>query len=153
MTVLIIDDDPGYTMLIELALREFADVILKAMTWDEADPLLSQNPDVAWVDLVVPPDGVQQSLQRIRQLREQNVQIVIVISSGYIEQSVAAQLDEIGVDAIMAKGQRFEPGQVAALVVLGMIKAEGRGVTRNREYLTKATDLMQKRFPKIMIPV
>jgi len=152
MTVLIIDDDPNYTYLVEQALNGIADTILKAQSWKDAAPLIEQKPEVAWIDLCIPPDGVHDSIEHIRVLREKRVEMIIVISSGYVEPYVAKELNDLHVDAIMSKGGRFEPGQVAALVVLGMMRSADRGLRPDKEWLSHALQIMKRRFPTILIP-
>jgi len=151
--LLIIEDDQNLSEMIGKALDGLVDSCSQVDNWDEAFAHIEkEGDDAAWIDLRMPKASVEESVQNIAKLRAGNQRIIIIVGSGFITPYVRAQLSQAGVDGCFYKSAAFKAEQVAALIVLGMMRAKMRTPTFNDKFLQRGLALMAQRYPNVAIP-
>lgn len=144
MKVLILDDDAPYAELVAIALRGIAETVSWENSWDAAMASLErQLPNVLWADLNIPPEGPGGSIERVREVHRRYPDLVIVVASGYLLEGVKQRLEEAGAILAMEKAVRFDPTDVASLVLFGVyLAAQKTGEGPNSEFLKSSTALL-----------
>lgn len=144
MNVLILDDDVPYAELVAIALRGIAESVSWENSWASAlDSIERKMPNVLWADLNIPPEGPGGSIERVRELHRKYPDLVIVVASGYLLDGVKDRLEEAGAVLAMEKAGRFEPTDVASLVLFGVyLAAQRAGEGPNSDFLKRTTDLL-----------
>lgn len=144
MNVLILDDDERYMELVCRPLRPISETVTCVTTWAQALAQLEQQmPNVFWVDLNVNPEGPSESIAHIAAVSRRFPDLVIVVVSGYLLPGSKALLDKAGATLAMEKGSRFDPVEVASVVLLAVyIAAKKSGKGPNSEFLTNSTKLL-----------
>lgn len=152
MRFLIIEDDETFALLVAKALDGLALPAITATNWEDAERFLEEAvADVVWVDLRMPGVSTElQTIDRIRWLRTRFEDIVIIVGSGYISPEIRDQLKLLGVDEFLYKGSKFEPKQIASLIVRGIMAASGRGAKVDEKLLPMALEWMHERFPNTL---
>lgn len=152
MIILILEDDMNYATLVAKALEGLAEPAVIAQSWEEAEAYLAthaESPDVAWIDLRMPPNvTVEISETRIMALRASHPNLVVIVASGYLEPMLRYRLMEAGVDGCLYKGNKFEPAQIASLIVVGLMKASRSGKNVRQQVLDRALEWLHARFPE-----
>lgn len=118
--ILIIEDDPFFCELVQRDLDGVADTVLTALSWEEAEQHFSGELTVIWADLVIPPEGVEESIEKVRRLRALYPDTVLLVCSGYLTEENRRLLREVGVDGMADKSSR--PGSAIALITLGIMR-------------------------------
>lgn len=129
--VLIIDDDPAYTLLLKRSLRSLHDVVLAEDTVSGIEAAIQRRPDVVFVDLRMPlVDGVE-ATRRIRaDERLKSVPIILMTSV-----TALAGVDEAvkaGASTVMAKAE-VTPDSLLQLVAEQIANADGSNRREHRD--------------------
>lgn len=150
MKLLILEDDRNFATLVCVALEGLFDEVQIVESWDKAEPLFS-NQNVAWIDLRVSADvSVEQAVLKIKTTREQNLDLVIVVGSGFITPELRAKLERAGVDSVFYKDSGFSPQQVASIIVAALMRASMRSGEKVRTLLTKALEWHHLKYPDLI---
>lgn len=148
MTLLVVEDDPNFGELIARALEGLVERVNLVSNWHLAfSHLREEQDDVAWVDLRMPSSDEAQSINSIELMRKHHSNVVIIVGSGYITPEIRAKLERAGVDGVFYKDGSFRAEQVAALIVLGLMKASKRSPHFNDKLLTRGLEWLRDRFP------
>lgn len=151
--LLIVEDDENFARLITRALEGLADEAEVVNDWHKAFiHIETEKDDALWADLRMPGTSEEESIERIKMLRESNPKIVIIVGSGFITPHVRSKLNKAGVDAVFYKDAGFKAEQVASLIVLGIMRANMRTPNFYAKLLTKALEWMHSRYPATSIP-
>lgn len=149
MKLIVIEDDELFAELIKRALVGLTDSVIMVKSWAEAQPHLAEQ-QMAWVDLRLSPEvRERESLEHIRNLRQQHSDIVIIVGSGFITPKLREDLHEAGVDAVFHKDTNFSAEQVAAIIIVALMRAEMRGSVEVNLLLQRAQKWMHERHPAI----
>lgn len=154
MRVLIIEDDPHYADLVARALDGLAKPAVIVSDWEQAEEYLDKkdpegSTEVAWIDLRMPTSTEEESVERITALRARHQDLVIIVASGFLSDDIKSKLS--GVDGFLAK-DRFNPKQVASLIVLGILRSNKRLHRAGGELLNCALVWLHERYPGTTIP-
>lgn len=152
MKVLVVEDDPNYAEIVLKALQGFAKEIKLVRQWIDAELLIKSKPDIAWIDLRLLDINLADELHRIKAIREDNPNLVIIIVSGYIDEDLYRKLKAIGVDYTSAKSDRIDPYQIASLTMLGLLTAVKRGVINLEPFINHGLKLLKQRYPELPTP-
>lgn len=144
--IVILEDDYNFAFLIKSALDGLAKEIVITESWDDA-LRNAQNGQVIWIDLRMPESPIEVSMERVRSLRKENDQIVIIVGSGFISPKIRADLERAGVDGCFYKGVDFKAQQVGALVIAAMMKATKRSYESHKKMLELALQWLKNRYP------
>ncbi len=103
--VLLVDDEPDFTMSLEFWLKKGGYVVRVARRGDDAlKAIRSSRPDVIFLDKRMPGDDGVATLAKIK---EMDASIPVVMMSAYVEDIEKKEGDASGIAAIFYKGDDF----------------------------------------------
>lgn len=146
ITVVILEDDENFATLVQRALEGLADSFTKIDSWTKLDR--TNRSEIMWIDLRMPDSDVKMSLDRIKELRSIDAEMIIIVGSGFISPEISARLHQLDTDGLYFKGGQFDPYQVASIVLLAIMRAKKRNPEAHAALLDRALKWMGKRFPE-----
>lgn len=103
--VLVVDDLPDARRLAAASLKKLGMPILEAADGYEALHLLMGHPEVALVILDIMMPG-QLGSSTLKEIREQNLQMPVIVVTGYAHERASEMLDEVKPDLLLTKPYR-----------------------------------------------
>ena len=98
----IVDDDPEYSALLQFQLRKLEDIDIQVYARGEhAIDCLNREPDLILIDLVMPGQG---GLESLRQLKELNRELPVIVVSSQSVVGVALEALKVGAHDYITKG-------------------------------------------------
>ncbi|MFQ5571071.1 MAG: sigma-54-dependent transcriptional regulator [Rhodothermales bacterium] len=102
LRIFIIEDDPDYAELLHYQLRRHSDLLVHSFTTGEAALThLDDNPDLVFLDLVLPG---QSGLETLRQIKQARPDLPVVIVSAQTDVNVALEAMRLGAYDYVTKG-------------------------------------------------
>jgi len=114
--ILIVDDEKDFRELLKFWLESKGyEVIIAINGQDAIQKTKNQNLDLIFMDLHMP---IMDGKETIKQIREFNKDIPIVVISAYIEDAKVKEAMEYNISGAFYKGEDFEKGLVLLETVL-----------------------------------
>lgn len=149
MKIIIIEDNDRYSTAIKNILGGFADEVVVVRTWTEATSYFNDDPDVIWIDLELPDSDVEDTIHKIKDLRAQDSDVVILVVSGHVDPKVTQLAEKSGVDVVECKAMAATPRKLFSLIMLAMTRAVARGAKRRLpELLERIAKFTAETFPQ-----
>lgn len=129
MTILIVDDEPTITGLLSQMLEGLGAKILIADSLTTAMQKMSEipPPDLVLLDLRMPPNGPQDSLNAIRAFRLFNPDLIVIPISGMLMEEIAELVQKTGaeVQAIICKDDLLSQNRLLGVICPLLEKSKG----------------------------
>lgn len=147
--MLVVEDNALYAGLLDRYLSDLVDELNITSSWSDAERYIADS-DIAWIDLVLPPDDAESSIIRIGEVRQKNAQIVIFVVSGMPDDGKATLADkarQAGADHFVYKFALGTHDQIIAVMIHALMTLSDRGCDVAK-YLNKARQLLSERVVK-----
>jgi CheY-like chemotaxis protein len=106
--VLLVDDEEDFRKLLAFWLQSKGYRVITASNGEEAISLAkSENPAIIFMDLNMP---VMDGTDALKQLREFNKDVPVIIISAHVEDRRAKEAMELGISGVFYKGKDFQEG-------------------------------------------
>lgn len=145
MKMLVIEDNLIYARLVERYLTGLADKIVIVESWDAAEPHLAGNPNIIWIDLLVPGYDESHALRKVTEVRAVHHEAIILVVSGIPDPTLFERAIAAGADAFMDKLSVASENQIISLLILATMRAKERGID-TAKFLERAQQFLNERI-------
>ena len=106
--VLLVDDEEDFRKLLAFWLESKGYLVITASNGQEAlDKVKAEDPAIIFMDLNMP---VMDGADAIKNLREFNKEVPVIIISAYVDDRKAKEAMRLGVSGVFYKGKDFQEG-------------------------------------------